>query len=128
MEPTPAERTELARRAAHERITRFGGNRKAAYTEAKVNSNTWTRLENGDPLAERSRVAIVRMLWPETGGDWTKIEPPLTDSRLTSDELDEIRAAPISDATKQWVADMYERLQATEEGDGNGDDAAPIAT
>ena len=77
MELSQREREDLARRIVTERLGRYRGNRKAAYTAAGVNSNTWTRAEEAKPLAERSLVAIVSALWPETGGDWQRLDPPL---------------------------------------------------
>lgn len=77
MDLNEVQREDLARRAHRVRIERFGGKKNAAYGAAGVNSNTWERMELAQPIAERSLVAIVRMLWPETAGDWRDIDPPL---------------------------------------------------
>src|SRR5689334_552348 len=90
MDMTKQQREDLAARIKTVRLERFRGNRKAAYTAVGVNSNTWTRAEAGETLAERSLVAIVSALWPETGGDWERMTPPLGGQR---DVEDEVRAA-----------------------------------
>lgn len=78
VEMNEAQRRDLAARVKAKRLAPpYRGNRRAAYTAAMVNSATWTNAENGEPMKERSVVAIVGLLWPETGGDWTLIEPPL---------------------------------------------------
>lgn len=78
MNMTKGQRKDLARRVEDKRLSDYGGNRRAAYTDAKVNSATWTKAEKGEVIAERSYVAIIGTLWPETQGDWRRMDPPLT--------------------------------------------------
>lgn len=99
MEPTQEQRFELARRIEDLRIEHYGGNRRAAYNAAGVNAATWTKAENGERLAERSLNAIVKLLWPETGGDWRKITPPLAKASLESRILD----GPFDDEEKDYL-------------------------
>lgn len=77
MDLTQEQRDDLAERLERIRISRYGGNRQAAYTDARVNANTWKSAELGRRIAERSLIAIVRKMWPETDGDWRKLDPPL---------------------------------------------------
>lgn len=76
MEPTQEQRADLARRIRAERLERYV-TQKAAYIDAGVNSATWAKAEEGDSLAERSLVSIVKLLWPTSGGDWQRLVPPL---------------------------------------------------
>lgn len=123
MDLNESQRSDLAARIERERVVRFKGNRRAAYNAAGVNAATWTKAENGEPLAERSLVAIVSTLWPETGGDWRLMDPPLGDageSPLTPDVLalleklspsqrERIRAVLEDDARRQGARDTGER-------------------
>lgn len=102
MEPNEAQRRDLGDRVTSARIERYGGSRKDAYNAAGVNAATWTKVEEGRPLAERSLVAIVKLLWPETGGNWVLIDPPLGgDSGDLI--LDEVRDSNLSAPTKEYV-------------------------
>lgn len=73
VEMSPLERQMFAEILKTVRNGRFKGNRKAAYTEAGVNSATWARAEAGDTIKEHSLTKIVANLFPRTGGDWTKL-------------------------------------------------------
>lgn len=114
MDMTKQQREDLAARIRSVRLDRYRGNRKAAYTAAGVNSNTWARAEDGETLAERSLVAIVHALWPETGGDWQRLEPPLGGMR---DPEDEVRESNLSPATKDYIL----RVMAEDRAAGQAD-------
>lgn len=115
MDLSKSQRDDLAMRVKRVRIDRFRGNRRAAYTEAGVNALTWTKAEEGRPLAERSLVAIVSTLWPETGGDWMTLDPPLgTDV----DPEREIINSPLSPATKEYALRL---LREDRERSGSGE-------
>lgn len=105
---TEQQRADLAARIADLRIRRYGGNRKAAYTDCGVNSGTWKRAEAGETLAERSLVAIVGTLWPETHGDWHRITPPLGDFGITPEVLADL--GTLSPSTRSFI---LERLGIT---------------
>lgn len=77
MDMNDEQRKDLAVRIESKRLSDYGGNRRRAYNAAGVNSATWSKAEEGQPIAERSYVAIVRTLWPETQGDWRRMDPPL---------------------------------------------------
>lgn len=66
------ERVRLGRLIATRRKSKFGTAR-AAYEAAGVNSGTWQKAEKGASIREDRMVAIVRLLWPETDGDWTLV-------------------------------------------------------
>lgn len=98
MEPNEAERRDLSERVTTERIRRYR-TRINAYVAAGINSSTWTKVEKGEPVSERSLIAVVSHLWPETDGDWRKLVPPLgqgggfRDAVLSANISDEARAA-----------------------------------
>jgi hypothetical protein len=86
MEPNELQRADLAARIRRKRMEVYG-TRRDAYVAAGVNSSTWTRAETGQTLAERSLVAIMKFLWPETGGDWQQLDPPLGGSSDLENEI-----------------------------------------
>lgn len=100
MEMSKAQRDDLAARVAEMRLTHYRGNRKAAYTDAGVNSATWARVEEGLPIKERSCVAIIATLWPETHGDWRRLNPPLG---LDADVIAEVQASNMNPEIKEEV-------------------------
>lgn len=109
MEMTEAERADLANRITSARIERFV-TRSAAYGEAKINSGTWSNLEEGKPVAERTLITALRMLWPETGGDWRKLDPPLGS---TSDLESQVRASNLPAAAKAHILELLTRERRT---------------
>lgn len=105
MEMTSSERADLAERLAKMRVERFKGSRKAAYTAAGINSATWARLESGETVKEATVVAVLQAFWPETGGDWRKIVPPLATSG--SPRLDElVQASSLPSDAKALLLQM----------------------
>lgn len=97
MDLTGAQRAELASRIEAARNRRYRGNKKAAYTAAQVNSETWRRAEAGLSIKPTSLVAIVGTLWPETDGDWRNLDPPLGG---TVDDAEEVRRSNLPPGTK----------------------------
>jgi hypothetical protein len=73
VEMTQRQRQMFATLLTEVRNTRFKGNRKAAYTAAGVNSETWRRAEAGESIKEHTLTKIVASLFPRTKGDWTKM-------------------------------------------------------
>jgi hypothetical protein len=116
MAPTEDQRRDLAQRIQALRIQRFA-TKKDAYNEAQVNAATWTSAEAGNSLRPDRLRAIVKLLWPETGGDWRLIEPPLAELTIE----DEIRNANLADQTKARV------LRALEEQSQRDPDPEPEA-
>lgn len=86
MRPTATQRAELGKRIERERLRQFV-TAKTAYTSAGINSATWSKAEKGQTIAERSLIAIVRLLWPETEGDWQLIEPAIEDAEVDVAEI-----------------------------------------
>lgn len=115
MEPNDAQRADLAGRIRAARTRRYMGSRKAAYTAADVNSATWARAEDGEPLAERSLVRIVLTLWPETGGDWTQLDPPLGGGDIEA----EVEASNLSEATKAYIRRQLAEDRTADDGKGH---------
>ena len=72
--PSASVRAALARRLTQERLSRFDGSRLAVYTAVGVNSATWARLEAGETVKEYTLARVVRALWPESEGDWTRLD------------------------------------------------------
>lgn len=75
VEMTEQERAWLGELVQKQRTLRYG-TKSAAYQAARINSATWDRLELGQTVREDRRVAAVKALWPESGGDWRRIEDP----------------------------------------------------
>jgi hypothetical protein len=78
MEISDEYRAALGRLLVEVRNQWYDGNRQAAYSDIGVNAATWARAEKGQPLAERSLVAILKHLFPHTGGDWRRLNPTTT--------------------------------------------------
>jgi hypothetical protein len=125
MEPTIRQREDLAARVEAIRRSRYRGSRKAAYTAAEVNSATWTKIESADPtLSPNSLVAILLTLWPESGGDWRKLDPPLSDtSSLDGDEwLDFVKGLNLpAEDEAHIIATIEEAKRRTTETDAGRD-------
>lgn len=102
MEPTPAQRKELGERIKKRRPRLFG-TKKGAYMAADVNSATWNSAEAGERLRPDRLAAIVKVLWPETEGDWELLVPPLGQAS-DSDIADQIRNnALFTEAQKDYM-------------------------
>lgn len=98
------QRADLATRVEAERIRRYGGNRKAAYTAAGVNSGTWTRIESGLRVREHTLTPVIALLWPATGGDWRQMRPPLGGVEGAATDLAaEVEASDLSPSTKSYI-------------------------
>lgn len=65
-------RQTLASAIRAERINQFG-TQAAAYRAAGVNSMTWARLEAGAPVREDRMAAALKLLFPDSGGDWRMV-------------------------------------------------------
>lgn len=76
----PADPTALAERLRAERMTRFTGSKKAAYTAAGVNAATWDRVEAGLPVKDYTLGKVLAGLWPEASGDWSAVPPAASTS------------------------------------------------
>ncbi|MCW2529350.1 MAG: hypothetical protein JWM76_4210 [Pseudonocardiales bacterium] len=105
------DRKQLGKLIAAQRKTQYG-TKSAAYKEASVNSATWDRAEAGESVREDRLQAIVRLLWPSTGGDaekalargsseWANWEDRTTP--LAYDESD-------ADRITSWAAEHFERI------------------
>lgn len=123
MEPNERERMDLAGRIRAVRLDRYEGNRRAAYNEAGVNAATWDSAESGARLAERSLVKIVKTLWPETGGDWTQLQPPLGGTGQELSIEDEVRRAELAPATKEYLLRVLAEDDARRKSEGGVKDA-----
>jgi hypothetical protein len=122
VEMNETERAELAALLREVRTSRFRGSKKAAYNAAGVNAATWDRAERGESIKEHTQVAIVSALWPETGGDWTKIGVDTDDGvglttweDLKNPRYDARHMAKRLDELASENADLKRRLAAAEE-------------
>lgn len=112
---TDEQRKFIGDRATDIRITRYG-TKMAAYQAAGVNSATWDRIEKGEPVREDRLIAVVKTLWPDTGGQWQKV-PGIdsTDPRSypvfggSYDEPEYLKGI------EQWVMELQGRVEAIEE-------------
>lgn len=69
---TDDEQVELGHLIRRERERKYG-TKRAAYVTAGVNAGTWDRAESGELVRADILRKIVRTLWPESEGDWTKV-------------------------------------------------------
>lgn len=115
------ERKALGEKVKRVRNARYAGSKKAAYTAAGVNAATWDRVEQGLSVKERSLVAIVTALWPETEGDWTRIDlfwprtKAIAAEEAKSPDIDWAQAVKGQPATQGDLDDLRTRLGALEE-------------
>lgn len=117
MNMTEGQRQDLARRVKDKRVSDYGGNRRRAYTDAKVNAATWTKVEKGESIAERSYVAIIKTLWPETHGDWQRLDPPLTGLPDDATWREYVAAMNLSPEVEAGVIAAIEADRAAKESD-----------
>lgn len=78
-EMTDEQRSQLGARVRQARMARFDS-KLDAYRAAGINSQTWDRIESGLSVKERSLVASIKLLWPDTGGDWRQVPGMSEDS------------------------------------------------
>jgi len=111
MSMSDQERAELGARIEAERLRRFD-KASDAYVAAGLSSGTWASLERGASTKPLSVRKAVRLLWPETDGDWRKI--PAEGERTGVAEPD--RIAELTAA----VAALAQRVAALEVTRGDG--------
>lgn len=66
------ERAQIAALVREQRMRSFN-TKAAAYRSAGVNSATWSRVEEGQPVRMDRLRLVVRALWPASGGDWQAV-------------------------------------------------------
>lgn len=108
------ERKRLGKLIAAQRKTQYG-TKSAAYKEASVNAATWDRAEAGESVREDRLQAIVRLLWPSTGGDAEKAL-----ARASNEWADwEDQSTPLADGETSidriasWASEHFERINYT---------------
>jgi hypothetical protein len=79
-------RTQIGERIQRRRQAKYG-TKRAAYSDAGVNPTTWDRIEQGLPVREDRLRAAVKLLWPETEGDWRRIPAPSTQTEHDATDL-----------------------------------------
>jgi hypothetical protein len=108
------DRKRLGKLIAEQRKTQYG-TKSAAYKEASVNAATWDRAEAGETVREDRLQAVVRLLWPATGGDPERALAYATnqwanwEDRTTPMAFDETE----SDRITSWAAEHFERINHT---------------
>jgi hypothetical protein len=88
MDITDAQRRRLGQQIAAKRLDMFGS-KSAAYRAAILNSGTWDRIEEGLPVRGDRLAAAVKLLWPESRGDWRNIPAEGQESTELEDVLAE---------------------------------------
>lgn len=84
---TPRERRALSIVLKRFVATEFDGNNKSAYTQAKVNAGTWSRLLAGESVKPYIVVRVVNTFWPEAEGDWRRVPTVDIEETSTVEEL-----------------------------------------
>lgn len=127
------QRAALATALRRMRIEVFGDNKKAAYVKADVNSATWERLEGAQTVKPTTLSKVVRNLFPETKGDWTRLGlagdederiRELVEGKILPMFGDRVTPAQLSDLADQLLRASIELESG---GDGNVDDSGDSA-
>lgn len=115
MDMTEEQRRDLAARIESKRLSEYG-TRRAAYNAAAVNAATWTKAELGKAdIAEYSLVAIIKTLWPETGGDWRRMRPPLAGDPVSDIERAVAESPHLSETGRADILRLLAEERAREE-------------
>lgn len=128
VEMTKQQREQIGRRVADQRLARYG-TKSDAYKAAGLNAATWDRIESGLSVRADRLAAALRLLWPETGGDWRRVPGnDVVESPVFGSSYDEPNYLQ---NIEQWVMELQGRIEAIEQGlakkGGEGDDR-PSAT
>jgi hypothetical protein len=113
-------RTQIGERIQRRRQAKYG-TKRAAYSDAAVNPTTWDRIEQGLPVREDRLRAAVKLLWPETEGDWRRIPAPSTQPEPNEADL----PARVSRLEARVAALEAAISETTKEGEGH---VRPAAT
>lgn len=109
-EMAESERKSVAGRVRMQRQAMFG-TKSDAYKAAGLNPATWDRLEAGLPIREDRLIAALKVLFPQSGGDWTAIS-------LERDGGQVLRESPGSEGyfmdLEGWVLELQRRIEALE--------------
>lgn len=108
------------------------GTKRNAYNAAGVNAATWDKAEEGVVIRGDRLTAIVKTLWPHTGGDWTAVvggadqDPAyvaapgelVTEGRVTNSDLmaELLRQRAEYDQLRAEVRTVSERVARLEHG------------
>lgn len=65
------------------------GSKSDAYRAAGINAATWDRIEAGETVRPDRLAAAVRLLWPESEGDWRRANAG-DRARDAADQLQEL--------------------------------------
>lgn len=114
---TDADQEELGRLIERERKRQFN-TKKAAYNAAGVNEATWSRAEDGQGVRPDRLRLIVRLLWPESEGEWpvvleaARYAAPIAEGISRPDDREAVRRyiehAHLSAATKEQLLRVLE--------------------
>lgn len=72
MSITDEQRRALGDLVAEQRAVVYG-TKAAAYQAARVNPATWDRIEAGEPVRADRLSAAIKVLWPDSRGDWRPV-------------------------------------------------------
>ena len=108
------DRKRLGELIATQRKTQYG-TKFAAYKEAGVNAATWDKAELGVSVREDRLQAIVRLLWPSTGGDPEKVLARAKDGWANWPDADSPLAYGESENDRfvAWASEHFERINHT---------------
>lgn len=108
------DRKQLGKLIEAQRKTQYG-TKSAAYKEASVNAATWDRAEEGQTVREDKLIAIVRLLWPSTGGDAEKALAKASNEWSAWEDRDTPMGFGETDNDRitSWAAEHFERINHT---------------
>lgn len=88
------------------------GTKSDAYRAAGLNSATWDRIEQGLGVRDDRLAAVVRTLWPSTGGDWRAIPSGEESAPVFGGSYDDPGYLA---HVEGWVRELQERVEQLEE-------------
>lgn len=107
MDMSEEERARFAGRLLLEQQVRFDGVAQRAYQAAGVNSATWTRAITGATMKPHKRLQIIKNLFPDSLGEWTRIpdRPELNTGEMMYAMIERVREQQRREAAKAAETD-----------------------
>lgn len=111
------------------------GTKSNAYRQAGLNAATWDRIETGSAVRDDRLAAALKLLWPDSGGDWRKAIAEMDDrtARIVEPRYP-IFGGSWADPEylaniEEWIEEMQGRIEVLEaavlKGEDDADSSAP---
>lgn len=124
---TDDDRERIGRSVEVRRRAKFG-TKSAAYRKAGLNAATWDRVELGEAVRDDRLAAALKLLWPESGGDWHQVIADMDDrmAKMTKSRYP-IFGGSWEDpdylgSIEEWIEEMQGRIEVLEAAVFKGED------